>query len=127
MNGVTVTDETPDGRFLAVSLYDVLVVLGGKGEHLLWKVSNIDSVGSGAGKLHRLGAERKVVDWLTLKELSLTIEQVIEGDFEGFEKALIQPYVVIRAVDGGAYDIYSDDREVLRRYMEHFNDVTEIV
>ena len=126
MNGVTVTDATPDGRFLATSLYKILMLLEGKGKHLLWKVSNVDSVGSGAGELRRLSAEGKPVDWATLKELSLTIEQVIEGDFEGFEKDVVQPYVVVKAVDGGAYDIYSDDREVLKRYKEHFNDVTEI-
>ena len=126
MNGVTVTDATSDGRFLAMSLYDVLTLLEGKGEHLLWKVSNVDSVGGGAGELRRLSAEGKFVNWTTLKELSSTVEQVIEGDFEGFEKDVIQPYVVVRAVDGGAYDIYSDDREVLERYEEHFNDVTEI-
>ncbi len=126
MNGITITDATPDGGFLAMSLYDILMLLEGKGEHLLWKVSSIDSVGSGAGELRRLDAEGKYMNWTTLKELSLMIEQVIEGDLEGFEKDVIQPYVVVRAVDGGAYDVYSDDPEVLEGYKKHFNDVTEI-
>jgi hypothetical protein len=127
MRGVTITDSTQEGRFLATDLIDILRLLGSQGVNAEWEITGVECVGAGAAdELHRLGEARGRVPGGILLKLAAEVTQVIDGVFAGYRNGATHPWVVIRAVDSTAYDVESDDEAVLARIRQHFPNEAEL-
>jgi hypothetical protein len=127
MRGLTITESTPDGRFLAADLIDILRLLGSRGMNAEWEISGVECAGGAAAdELHRRGEARDRVPGGTLLKLAAEVTQVIDGVFAGYRSGETHPWVVIRAVDSSAYDVKSDDEAVLARIRQRFPNAAEL-
>src|SRR5947209_2514816 len=127
MRGVTITDSTQDGLFLATDLIDILRLLGAQALEAEWEITGVECVGAAAAdELHQLGEAKGKVPGGTLLKLAAEIIQVVDGTFTGYRHGETHPWVVIRAVDSSAYDVESDDEAVLARMRQQFQNVAEL-
>ena len=110
MIGVTILDRDPSG-LLAPTLIDLLTLLRPFAASLTWVASDVEAVGNGAAALHD-AANRSIR--LTLDELlqlAKSIEQVIDGEFAGYNVEE-QKQLVIRVVDSTAFDVETHDASI---------------
>jgi hypothetical protein len=127
MRGVTITDSTKDGRFLAVDLIDILRLLGPSAENAEWRMGALEAAGGAAAdELHQLADTGVRVPGRTLLQLATEGTQVIDGVFTGYRTGDNDPWVIIRAIDSSAFDVQTEDTEVLARMRERFRNVAEL-
>jgi hypothetical protein len=127
MKGITVADKSPDdSRFLSFDLLDLLLLLGTEGQDAEWIVAGVECLGPGSDELYRLVSNETHISGRHLFEVAKGITQVIDGSFAAYRDGEPVPWLVIRAVDSSAYDIESDDEDVLARIREHFKEVVNI-
>ena len=131
MRGVTITDSTEDGRFLAFDLIDILRLLEARIVDSECELSGVECTPFPADScpvhtLHNLSDHQARISGKRLLELAANVQQVFEGEFRAYRNNQLKPWVIIRAVDGAAYDVESDDRYVLGVMKEHFLDIEEI-
>jgi hypothetical protein len=127
MHGVTIRDSSPDGRFLAVDLIDILRVLGTAAHNSDWLISNVECVGEAAAEeLHRLADASARIPGRTLVALAADVTQVIEGVFAGYRSDEEHPWIVICAVDSTAFDVRSAEADVLECIRQRFRQVAEL-
>ena len=126
MRGITITDHN-DGNVLTVDLVDILHVLGSCIEDTEWEIAAVEAVGTtAADKLQRLGDSKARVPGRTLLELAATVTQVIDGQFVGYRPGQDPPWIILRAIDSSAYDVQSEDEDVISRMREHFKSVADL-
>src|SRR5688500_7430948 len=99
MPGVTITDATQNGRFLAVDLLDILRLGGSDARDSEWELSAVESVGAAADEMHRLADGKDRVPGRDLLRLAADVSQVIDGVFAGYRNGEERPWIIIRAVD----------------------------
>jgi hypothetical protein len=127
MGGVTIQDSTEDGRFLKIDLHDILNVLGWFAEESEWVISGVECVGGNAAdELHRLSDNNNRVPGQTFSCLAADVTQIIDGVFKGYRKGENSPWVIIWAVNSSAYDVETENQEILDRIRKHFRNVSEI-
>ncbi len=126
MRGVTITDSTEDGHFFAFDLIDILRALGSAAVNSEWELFAVESTGAAADTLHQLADNEERVAGACLLELAANVIQIFEGEFIGYWPNQDQPWVIICAVDGAAYDVESEGERVLARMREHFEYVIDI-
>lgn len=125
MRGITISDSTNDG--LTVDLIDILRLLGLPAEESDWELSEVEAVGdSAAGELHTLAEGKARVPGRTLLRLAAAVTQVIDGTFAGYRNGAERPWIVIRAVDSSAYDVQSQDEELLDSMRNLFKEVSDL-
>lgn len=125
MRGITISDST--NNVLTVDLIDILRLLGRQAEESDWELSEVEAVGgSAAGELHTLAGSRARVPGGTFLRLAAAVTQVIDGTFAGYRNGAEQPWIVIRAVDSSAYDVQSQDDELLDSIRHRFKEVSEL-
>ncbi|MGB0384425.1 MAG: hypothetical protein ACPGWR_06330 [Ardenticatenaceae bacterium] len=125
MRCITITDSTQDGRFLAFDLIDILRPLEASVVDSEWELSGVECTGAAADTLHKLSNHARI-SGKRLFELAANVHQIFEGEFTAYSNNQLEPWLIIRAVDGAAYDVESDDKYVLAVMKEHFLDVEEI-
>lgn len=59
-----------------------------------------------------------------LLQLAASITQVIDGLFEGYDQGAPKPWIIMEAVDSSAFDIQTEDEDVLAKIREHFKEVS---
>lgn len=126
MRGVTITDSSKDGRFLAVDLADILRLLGSRAEDAEWELSEVECVGVAADTVYQLAESKARVPGRTLLRLASDVTQVIEGVFAGYLTSQAQPWIIIRAVDSSAYDVQTEDQDILRRIKQQYKRVRDL-
>lgn len=126
MRGLTITDSTQDGRFLAFDLIDILRPLKQAVVEAEWELSGVECTGITADTFHNLSDHQARIPGKMLLELATNVYQIFEGEFTGYCNNQLEPWLIIRAVDGAAYDVESDDKYVLAVMKEHFLDVEEL-
>ena len=123
MRGVTITDSK--NNFLKVDLVDILQLLGSQAENSEWEISDVECVGSAADALHKLSDSKTRVPGHTLLQMAAHLTQVIDGEFIGCGEGEKQPWIIVRAVDSSAYDVQSEDEDVLAQIRCRFKEVTD--
>ena len=122
MRGVTITDSK--NNFLMVDLVDILHLLGSQAQNSKWEISEVECVGAAADALHKLSDSKARVPGHTLLQIAAHLTQVIDGEFTGYCEGEKQPWVIVRAVDSSAYDVQSEDEDVLAQIRCRFKEVT---
>lgn len=126
MRGITISDLN-DQNVLTVDLVDVLRLLGDVLVQTRWKLSGVEALGgSAAEKLQRLSDAQGEVSGQTLLELAAEVDQVVDGEFQGFRGNDLSPWIVIRAVDSSSYDVLTDDHRIVEQIRGRFSTVSEI-
>lgn len=127
MRGIDVHDTSPDGRFLAVSLSQILDAIGIKALDSSWALSSIEfTAAAGSEPLHALENTEGLMPGRRLYELSLRVIQFIDGYFRAYATDCTEPWLVIRAVDSSAYFVFSTDEAALVRVKNRFLKVRDI-
>lgn len=139
---VSIHDEEPDRRVLAVDLRHILAALESFARHWIFCVTKLDAIGSGVETLMRQVESRARGVWLSYAEMvswAGRIEQTIDGTvvafpegtaLEGVEESELSPgsfptsraLCVIEAVDSSYFEVYAKDYvviEALRRSFSH--------
>ncbi|MBI4641505.1 MAG: hypothetical protein HY731_12470 [Candidatus Tectomicrobia bacterium] len=126
MRGITITDSTPDGRFLAFDLIHILQRFGSAVLDSEWEISEVECTGAAADKLHWFSDTRTRVQGKTFMELAGHVLQIINGEFIGYKKGEKLPWIIISAVDSAAYDVQTDDDQVLSQLRQYFKHVADL-
>lgn len=119
MFGVTVS-ELDDSGISKVQLSEILELIGQEAMGGTWRIENVEAIGGDSERLHLLSDKRALVSGSELVEISRMVHQIIDGTFSGFAGEVSQPWIVITAVDGSAFDATSDDLEVIRCIHRNF-------
>lgn len=125
MRGVIVTDETED-NFLAVNLLDILRLIEPLALNSEWDVSGLECFGSSANELYQLADAKARVAGKNLLQLAANLTQIIDGIFSGYLSGELKPWIIVRVVDGFAYDVQTENEDVLIRIRQHFHAVVDI-
>ena len=126
MYGVAITDQSQEG-FLEIDLIDILCLLGSLVKNSEWELSGVECAGGNAADdLHRLSDSSARVPGRSLLRLAADVTQIIDGLFKGYRNGENHPWIVVRAVDSSAYDVESEDKEVLARVRKYFRNVTDL-
>ena len=121
MNGVTISD-----RGVSIDLQNILDVLGSAATHSTWRLSGVEATGDSADVFHHLSDTETTVTGAELLNLSRSVRQVIDGTFEATRHNEKTPWIVICAVDSTAYDVVTDEDDVLDAIRRRFQDVQDI-
>src|SRR5262249_52043041 len=125
MRGVTITDRSAHNN-LALDLIDILEILGPRAGNSVWLVEGVESSGHSSDDLHTLSNAGTRVSTARLREIASDLDQIIDRVFSGYGPQESEPWVIIRAVDSSAYDVETDDDDVLSHILAHFREVTQI-
>ncbi|MEO0972716.1 MAG: hypothetical protein AAFX85_06435 [Pseudomonadota bacterium] len=82
--------------------------------------------GDAAAAMHRLSDSSDPVPGAVLQSLAEAITQTIDGEFVGTLNGESEPWIVIRAIDSSAFDVMTDDDEVLSKLRVRFAQVVDI-
>jgi hypothetical protein len=126
MKCITITDTGSDGRALGFDLRDILDCLGPDVVRSTWTLRNVECVGTTAAhELHEASDRREAIEGSRLVTLAGEIAQVIDGEFRARLPATRGIWVLVRAVDSGAYDVVTDREDVLQALRARFAHVAE--
>jgi hypothetical protein len=126
MFGVTIFDHTDNG-VLSLDLKDILQLLGSQAESSEWEISQVEALdGFGAEALHGLADKKARVPGQELVRLASNVTQIIDGIFRGYQKDEREPWIVIQAVDSSAFDVQSDNNDVIRQIRQQFRSVVDL-
>ncbi|MBI1201758.1 MAG: hypothetical protein GC182_04520 [Rhodopseudomonas sp.] len=132
MPSVRIRDKDPRG-LLAFDLRDILSAIGPRAENSIWAVANESCTGEplmvvgDSGALDELVLFKRTVSGIQLLEILKGVEQIIWGEFSGFETtASLDPWLVIVAFDSSWFEVRTDDEPTLARLKERFVDVSPI-
>jgi hypothetical protein len=125
MFGITILDHSDNG-VLSLDLKDILWLLGLQAESSEWEISQVEALdGVGAEELHSLADKGTRVSGQELIRLASAVTQIIDGIFRGYQKDTSEPWIIIQAVDSSAFDVQSDDNDVIHRIRQQFRDVVD--
>lgn len=108
-------------------LKNILQVIGEDGKHFTWKISNIECLGKSAETLHLISDEGKEISGEEFYETVSDIYQVLDGTFEAYKPNENYCWLLIRSIRGDEFDIETEDKEVLERIRNSFQDVRDLV
>lgn len=126
MFGVTILDHSDNG-VLSLDLKDILLLLGSQAEGSEWEISQVEALdGIEAEKLHCLADKRARVPGRELVRLASAVTQIIDGIFRGYQEGESEPWIVIQAVDSAAFDVQSDNNDVIHQIRQQFRSVVDL-
>lgn len=126
MRGVTIGGLNKQ-NVLTIDLIDVLRLLENEVLETQWTLSGVEALGGEAAEeLHRLSDAQARVSGRKLIELATDVSQVVDGEFRGFRNQDRNPWIIIRAIDSSAYDVFTEDEALLERLRNRFSNVNEI-
>lgn len=125
MQTITVVDRT-EARTLSFDLKDLLACLGSVATKLRWQVRDLECMGRRADELHDLAERGDLIAGAQLVVLAEGIDQVIDGEFLGYEAGSESPTVVLLAVDSSSWDIASTHEVLLDAFRRRFVAVVEV-
>jgi hypothetical protein len=125
MRGISISDATETGA-LSFDLKEILPLLGPDAARSNWRVREVEATGDGASELHRVSDEGATLTLSQLVELAESLLQTIDGEFSAYLPEAETPWLVIRAVDSSAFDVYSNKPDVLNRIRSSFRYVSDV-
>lgn len=123
-----------EGDFLAFDLKEILSALGARGVALHWTIGDVasrgvafDATGEGAAALEELVKSGERVTGSRLAQIAETVQQVIWGEFKGYEgNQAVMPYVIVVAFDSSWWEIQTASALLLDRVAKAFSRVERL-
>ncbi len=131
MRGILIKDgaRPQGGGGLSFDLVDILTVLGAPVIESRWRVRNlwyVSHAGTDIAAYTRAEAAEELLDGREMVAAAHQARQVLDGEFEALRGGAEHPWLMLRAVDGSWWEVYSDDPSALRKLRAAFRDVEEI-
>lgn len=126
MRGITISDRQPNTNILAVNLADILQLIGSKLATTEWEISDIECFGNYSDRLYQLADNKTRISGETLLQIAQNITQVIDGTFAGYLQNKSEPNIVVRVIDSTAYDVESNDEDILTQLQQRFQNIEDI-
>lgn len=126
MNAVTITDHERDRKELSFDIKDIFRLLEYETRNSQWQLTNIEIIGPSAESLYELVDNGAIISGDFLLSLVEGINQTIDGLFEGYRVGSQRPWLRVRAVDGVAFDVESDESAIIDKIRMSFRDVKDL-
>jgi hypothetical protein len=111
---ITILDRDDSG-VLRVGLEDVLRAVRPAADNAEWTITCVEALGAAAERLYAAQEQQRRISTADLEELATALDQVVDGVFSSHRKGDLEPFLILRAVDGTSWDVTSDDRGILER------------
>jgi hypothetical protein len=89
-------------------------------------VTQIEAIGAKRDEIHRLSDNSIPVSGEILLEVVSGIDQTVQGTLSAFRAGGMSPWLIVRAVDGTAIDIETEDDAVLNKIKSSFGSVSDL-
>ena len=120
MNGVEIhTRRTRE----QVELADILELCPKEAAASVWRCRYVECEGASAQALEHAAEEGVEIPGDEFLELIEDLERTLEGDFEARLPKATTPWLLIRAIDGRSFEVFSTDRGMLTHVRSTFRDV----
>ena len=116
MQGLEIHDDGTD-------LEDILKLIPKEAAASEWTCRYLDVEGGSKQALEHAAEEGLSIPGAEFLELVADIEQTIEGDFSAIREGKRTPWLLIRAIDGESFEVFSKDRGFLAHVESVFHDV----
>jgi hypothetical protein len=129
MLGIRISDTRQQGvnSFLSFDLRDILATIGEPAIASRWRCRDLYYTARKGGKLDAHREARLKLSGGELARLASEIIQTFDGQFEARgEGAARRPWLIIRAVDGSWFEVWSSKPAVLERLKSRFKNVSEL-
>jgi hypothetical protein len=127
MPGVSVSDRDTSTGVLSFDLRDLLKLLNNRVLQSHWCIVDLECLGGkSADILHQASDDKRHLEGAELINLAIEVDQIIDGEFTGWLPGDTEPWVIIRAVDSSAFDVITDDTEVLLAIKRNFSEVIDL-
>jgi hypothetical protein len=130
MRGLTIHDEIKHNghTFLAVTLVEILDLIKAELGNTEWELTGVECIGSDPGveEWHWLSDNHVRVSTDRLLDLAATPMQMIDGRFKGYRPGETRHWLLIGAVDGAFYEVYSESPDILEPIKQHFKKVKQL-
>lgn len=127
MLGVSVSDQDTSTGVLSFDLRDLLKLFKERVLHSSWRIVDLECLGGKAADiLHQASEDGRQLEGAELMKLAIEVDQIIDGEFTALLPGESEPWVVIRAVDSSAFDVITDDAEILLAIKRNFSEVVDL-
>lgn len=129
MNGVSIVDLHLVEGFPTIDSIDLRAILDVLRDEVLssqWTINDCEAAGIRAGALNGLSDSGRVISGEELLYITAGICQTISGNFNAFRVYSHSLWFKIKAIDGVAFDVVSDDGAILDKIRSHFSDVIDL-
>jgi hypothetical protein len=124
VRAISILDQDSTGT-LAVDLISILNLLGPRAAASEWEIRDLECAIPELPELCRLSETEEKIPGDRLLRLAREAPQIIDGSFKGYMRGQDKPWVIIRAVDSSAYDVETNDDELLSRIRQKFRQVVD--
>ena len=115
-----------DGNVLSFDLADILRELEPWIAGLMWRITELWCVGEATPDLEEACNTGALIETARLSELAAGLLQTIDGKFAGYRAGASDPFVVVRAVDSGFFDVQCQDDEAIAKLETSFQNTRDI-
>lgn len=129
MLGIRINDTRRQGvnSFLSFDLRDILAAVGESAIASRWRCYDLYYTARKGGRLDAYREARLKLSGGELARLASEIIQTFDGRFEARgEGAARRPWLIIKAVDGAWFEVWSSKPAVLERLKSHFEKVSDL-
>jgi hypothetical protein len=124
MQTITLMDKSDVGA-LSFDLRDLLACVASVARQLKWRIGQLECIGNYANELEELAA-RGLVEGEKLIALADGIDQVVDGEFFGYEHGSESPALVFRAVDSSSWDVAATSENLFNAFRRRYVAVIEV-
>jgi len=103
-----------------LDLYGLMIALGERALNSTWFGSGVDCYGERAEELYTFTDQNKPIDGRDLLDITSSIHQTIQGDFQAFDPGATSHWILIRAWDGSGFYIETNDPKIKEQLKTHF-------
>ncbi len=115
MRGLQIGDD--------IDLDDILRLCEKDATKSTWRCRYVEVEGAAQQALEHAAEEGLEIPGAEFLDLVASIDRTIEGDFEARRDGAGAPWLLIRAIDGESFEVFSSDRGVLTHAEATFRDV----
>ena len=142
MKTIRISDEAPNGPWLAVDLPGILRAVRLRAARSVWRASAVEAeivghpvvereeiwaTGEAADELDKLARSGARASFTRLNRIVRRAGQIIWGEFKGYDRAsTVDPWIIIIAFDSSWFEVRSSDDEALSRLQAAFKSVTHV-
>jgi hypothetical protein len=106
-----------------IDLHDILDLCLKDAARSTWRCRYVECEGASAQAMEHAAEEQIDIPGEEFLELVEGIDQTIEGDFEARAPGKTKLWLLIRAIDGTSFEVFSTDRGLLTHIQATFRDV----
>jgi hypothetical protein len=126
MHTLTISDRDPATGLLAVTLRDLLRIIGDPARCSSWRLAGIEALGPSADDVHAASDAGAVLGGEDLLRIANGLDQIIDGYFRAYRGLESEPWLIVRAVDSTSWDVASESSATLDEIKRAYRNVTEV-